>query len=115
MGGFYGPVLCCELMPCICWLPHPHLHITQRDAAFHAAKEQSVEKHFNGSKLQALVDSSIAAASPLTVLSVQRGETCRENSKGKIDALGAIFYTHVSHSGQCSALLSLAKLKDPPV
>lgn len=99
----------------MCWLPHPHLHITQCDAAFSTGKEQSVEKHFNRSELPALMDSSISAASSLPVLSVRLGESCRGKSKGKIDALGAIFYIHVSHSGWYSALLSFAKLKDPPV
>lgn len=83
----------------------------QCDAAFHAGKEQSVEKHFSKSELQALMESSISAASPLTVLSVKLEDTCRGKSKGKIDALGAIFCTHVRDSRPYSALLALPNYK----
>ena len=74
-----------------------------------------MEKHFSGHTLQALMDSNISAASPLTVLSVQPGDTCRGKSKGKIRALVAIFYTRAGQLEQYSGLLSLAKSKEPPV
>lgn len=81
----------------------------------HTGKEQSVERYFNGHALQALMDFNILAASSLTVLSVQLGETCKGKPKGKIHALVAIFYTHAGQLEQYSVFLSLAKSKEPPV
>lgn len=97
-------------------LPYSHHQVTWGNAVLHTGKEQFLEKHFNGRALQALMGSNISAASVLTVLSVQPGETCRGKSKGKPRALGASFYTTCAGQlEQYGGLLSLAKSKEPPV
>lgn len=89
--------------------------MTRCNTVFHAGKEQSVEKHFNGSTLQALMDSNISASSPLTVLTVQPVGNGGGKSKAKIQASVAIFYIHASQPKKYGGLLSLAKSKEAPV
>lgn len=97
-------------------VPYSRHQVTWGNAVLRTGKEQFLEKHFNGHALQALVGSNISAASLLTVLSVQPGETCRGKSKGKMRALSASFYTTCAGQlEQYGGLLSPAKSKEPPI